>query len=132
MTQLGSMVVSALLMQRISSVNEFQWWLANSIVHTSYLPGPARTYNLTCDHQRRILYSTNGHPAHYNNKSLIRFDQFANKLKNGEIFEDRVFELQYRKSIRHTSCRGHTCGSHAHCHRMDRFPLNPSIPSHMR
>jgi DDE superfamily endonuclease len=71
--------------------------VAVSNLHRAYkLPGPARTYNLTCDHRRRILYSTTGHPARYNDKSLIRYDQFANKLKNGEIFEDRVFELQYR------------------------------------
>jgi DDE superfamily endonuclease len=73
--------------------------VAVSNLHRAYkLPGPARTYNLTCDHRRRILYSTTGHPARYNDKSLIRFDHYANKLKNGEIFEDRVFELQYRKS----------------------------------
>jgi DDE superfamily endonuclease len=71
--------------------------VAISNLHRGYkLHGPARTYNLTCDHRRRILYTTAGHPARYNDKSLIRFDRLANKLKNGEILEDRVFELKYR------------------------------------
>jgi DDE superfamily endonuclease len=71
--------------------------VAISNLHRGYkLPGPARTYNLTCDHRRRILYTTAGFPARYNDKSLIRFDRLANKLKNGEILEDRVFELKYR------------------------------------
>jgi hypothetical protein len=38
--------------------------VAVSNLHCAYkLLGPARMYNLTCDHRRRILYSTNGHPA---------------------------------------------------------------------
>jgi hypothetical protein len=66
--------------------------------HRSYkLPYPARTYNLTCDHCRRILYTTRGHPARYNDKSLIRLDKFALGLKGGSILDDRVFDLKYRK-----------------------------------
>jgi Plant transposon protein len=45
-----------------------------------------------------IFYTTRGHPARFNDKSLIRFDKFANKLKNGEVLDDAVFELKHIKA----------------------------------
>jgi Plant transposon protein len=59
---------------------------------------PTRTYNLTCDHQHRILHTTRGHPATFNDKSLIRYDRFANQIKDGRILDDCVFQLKYRKA----------------------------------
>ena len=41
------------------------------------LPYTARTYNLVVNHRQRILSTTNGHPARWNDKSLVKFDQFA-------------------------------------------------------
>jgi hypothetical protein len=38
---------------------------------------PSRTYNLTTNHRRRILHTTTGHPATYNDKTLVIYDQFA-------------------------------------------------------
>jgi hypothetical protein len=31
---------------------------------------PARTYNMTCNHQREILYTRKGHTSRYNDKTL--------------------------------------------------------------
>jgi hypothetical protein len=31
---------------------------------------PSRTYNMTVNHRRRILYTTTGHPARWNDKTL--------------------------------------------------------------
>jgi Plant transposon protein len=67
--------------------------------HRGYkLATPARTYNLTCDHRHRILHTTRGHPATFNDKSLIRYDRFANQIKDGSILDDCFFELKYWKA----------------------------------
>ena len=36
---------------------------------------PARTFNLTANHRRRILSTTTGHPGRWNDKTLVRFDK---------------------------------------------------------
>ncbi|CAB9517408.1 Plant transposon protein [Seminavis robusta] len=54
---------------------------------------PARTYNITCNHRRRILYSTEGHPSRWNDKTLAHFDEFLNPLHDSEILQDVEFIL---------------------------------------
>lgn len=63
-------------------------------LHMGYkLPHTARTYNLTCNHRRKILHTTCGHPSRFNDKTLISFDDFVQGLKNG-IYNDKFeFEL---------------------------------------
>ena len=53
----------------------------------------ARTYNMTVNHRRRILSTTHGHPARWNDKTLANFDSFMNGIRNGGILDDVVFEL---------------------------------------
>ena len=53
----------------------------------------ARTYNLTVNHRRRILSSTFGHPARFNDKTLIIYDKFVNKLKKGNFDNEFEFKL---------------------------------------
>ena len=53
----------------------------------------ARTYNLTVNHWRRILSTTTGHPASFNDKTLITFDEFVNSLNNGMYDDEYEFEL---------------------------------------
>ena len=53
----------------------------------------ARTYNLTCDHRRKILSTTSGHPARFNDKTLILFDDFIKDLKDGKYDEKFAFQL---------------------------------------
>ena len=42
---------------------------------------PARTYNVTVDHSRRILHSTTGHPGTCNDKTLILFDDYLSQRR---------------------------------------------------
>jgi len=57
-----------------------------------------RTYNLTCNHRRRILCTTKGHPGTYNDKMLVRFDEVITAVKRGELYQDNIFEL-YEQSV---------------------------------
>ena len=57
-----------------------------------------RSYNVTVNHKRQILQSTTGHPARWNDKTIILYDEFARRLKNGEIMNDRIFKLYERTS----------------------------------
>ena len=71
-------------------------WAHNS--HKGFkLSVPARTYNVTCNHSRRILGTTMGHPGTWNNKTLLLFDSLIMDVKNGKIPENFEFELYERK-----------------------------------
>jgi hypothetical protein len=67
----------------------------NRQAHLSFkLPFTARTYNIVTNHRRRILSTTEGHPARWNDKSLIRFDKLATVLHEGSSLLDNLeFEL---------------------------------------
>ncbi|KAI2493280.1 Plant transposon protein [Fragilaria crotonensis] len=52
-----------------------------------------KTYNVTVNHRRRILTSTKGHPARWNDKTLATFDDFMQKINDGTILDDVCFEL---------------------------------------
>ena len=52
-----------------------------------------RSYNLTCNHRRQILHTTPGHPARWNDKTIVLYDSLAKGLKNGTIMQDNIFEL---------------------------------------
>jgi hypothetical protein len=54
---------------------------------------PARTYNLTCNHSRRILHTTTGHPSRWNDKTLAHFDEFMCAVHEGKILQDVSFVL---------------------------------------
>ena len=56
----------------------------------------ARTYNITVKHRRRILATTQGHPARWNDKTLSMFDNFMQRLRHGDILDDVIFELYDR------------------------------------
>jgi hypothetical protein len=53
----------------------------------------ARTYNVSVNHRRRILYTTSGHPARWNDKTLVLFDDFAGGIHSGKLLDDVEFEL---------------------------------------
>jgi len=52
-----------------------------------------RTFNLTCNHCRRILHSTTGGPGHWNDQTMVRLDQFISGIRNGNNLQDIEFEL---------------------------------------
>ena len=63
-------------------------------LHLGYkLTHTARTYNITVNHRRRILSSTKGHPARFNDKTLCLFDDFINRLKTGAYDSKFHFDL---------------------------------------
>ena len=64
------------------------------ISHKSHkLNKAARSYNIVANHRRRILSSTRGHPCSWNDKSIVLFDRFVEKIRSGEALEDVEFEL---------------------------------------
>ena len=64
------------------------------IAHKGFkLSVPARTYNVTVDHSRRIIGSTMGHPGTWNDKTLVLFDDLLCNVKNGKLHQDFEFKL---------------------------------------
>ena len=55
-----------------------------------------RSYNLTCNHRRQILYTTPGSPARWNDKTIVLFDKLATDLQKGRILKDNLFHLYQR------------------------------------
>ena len=63
-------------------------------LHMGYkIKHTARTYNLTVNHRRRILGTTTGHPARFNDKTLITFDEFVKGVRDGNYNNEYEFEL---------------------------------------
>ena len=54
----------------------------------------ARTYNITVNHRRRVLGTTTGHPARFNDKTLVLFDQFVQKVHNDRFDTSHTFTLK--------------------------------------
>ena len=70
----GSTDASHIVMERCA-YRLRQLHLGYKLTHT------ARTYNLTCNHRRNFLSTTSGHPARFNDKALVLFDNFVQALK---------------------------------------------------
>ncbi len=52
-----------------------------------------QTFNLTCNHWRHILHTTNGGPGRWNNQSMVRLDTFVSGIRDGAVLDDVNFEL---------------------------------------
>ena len=78
-------------------------------LHLGYkLAHTARNYNMTVNHRRRIFNTTKGHPARFNDKTLVLFDLLVNQIHDGkfdDMFEftlmafgegDEIIEVKYR------------------------------------
>lgn len=57
------------------------------------LNAPSRTYNIVVNHRRKILSTTSGHPAGWNDKTLQLFDEFLVSLQHHGSLDDNVFWL---------------------------------------
>ena len=68
-----------------------KWDSNNHKGHTLYLS--LRTYNGICSHTRFIMGSTDGHPSTWNDKTLIVYDTFLNKVNDGKKIDDYEFTL---------------------------------------
>lgn len=68
----------------------------------------ARTYNLSCNHRRQILYTTKGHPSRWNDKTLAIFDEFMFGIKSGKMLQDVTFKLfEYNETGKNIRERGY-------------------------
>lgn len=77
---IGSTDATHIILEKVS--------YAQSQLHKGFKLGQtARTYNLTVNHRRRILSTTRGHPARWNDKTLILFDTFARGIQEGSLDE---------------------------------------------
>ena len=64
-------------------------WTQNS--HRGYkLSIPARTYNVTVDHCRRVLGSTHEYPGTWNDKTLVLFDQLIFNVHDGNLIKKNI------------------------------------------
>lgn len=45
---------------------------------------PSRTYDMLVNHSRKIQSTTSDHKGHWNNCSLIKYDDFHIEMKNGQ------------------------------------------------
>lgn len=54
---------------------------------------PSRTYNIHVTHRRRILSTTSGHPARWNDKTLQLFDEYAKLMRDGKLMRGFTFTL---------------------------------------
>ena len=52
-----------------------------------------RTFNLTCNHRRRILHTTTGGPGRWNDQTMVRLDKFISGVRDGILLQDNDFEL---------------------------------------
>jgi hypothetical protein len=52
-----------------------------------------RTFNLTCNHWRQILHTTNGGPGRWNDQSMVRLNDFVSGIRDGNILDNVTFEL---------------------------------------
>ena len=64
------------------------------------LHGTARTYNIVTNHRRKILCTTKGHPARWNDKTLVKYDELATTLRYGknDKLDNFPFKLLQRNS----------------------------------
>ncbi len=53
----------------------------------------ARSYNRCVNHHRRILHSTPGGSACWNDQTMVRLDRFITQIQDGLNLEDNTFEL---------------------------------------
>jgi DDE superfamily endonuclease len=66
--------------------------------HTGFkMSGAARTYNITVNHHRQILSSTPGHPARWNDKTIVKFDEFLHSIRKLDAMQDNIFILLERR-----------------------------------
>ena len=83
---IGSMDTTHILLEKVE-YRLRQSHLGFKSLHT------ARSYNITVNNRRKILATTTGHPATWNDKTVVLFDNFAVALNEGRTLQDCMFEL---------------------------------------
>lgn len=54
---------------------------------------PARAFNIVVNHRRRILATTVGQPARWNDKTIVLFDGFMTSMHRGKLYSDEEYTL---------------------------------------
>ena len=57
------------------------------------LPQTTRAYQLTVNHKRQILATTQGFPGRWNDKTVVRFDRFVCNIANGLLYDNIEYTL---------------------------------------
>jgi len=52
-----------------------------------------RGFEVTVNHKRKILAATKGHYGSYNDKTIVRFDDFILGVHSGQLYGNKVFEV---------------------------------------
>lgn len=52
-----------------------------------------KVFQITVDHKRRILASTAGLPGRWNDKTVVRFDDFVTRLHSGDLLNDLEYTV---------------------------------------
>ena len=79
-----------------NATNVVMWHCSQSLkqANTGFKQShPARSYNISCNHRRKILHTTKGHPSRWNDKTLAYFDTFLSGIHKGTILQDVRFHL---------------------------------------
>ena len=67
--------------------------------HTSFkMNNTARSYNIVVNRMGKILHSTGGFPGRWNDKTIVRHDEFYSAIMNDSIGTENVFSLYYKDS----------------------------------
>jgi hypothetical protein len=61
--------------------------------HTGKEKYPTLSYEVTCAHNRRILYVTCGHPGARNDKTIVKSDEFVQSVHRKLILSDVKFTM---------------------------------------
>lgn len=69
------------------------------------MPHTARAFEITVNHRRRILATTVGFPGRWNDKTIVRFDGFINRIHRGLLYEDVKYKL-YKLNGKQISVKG--------------------------
>lgn len=54
---------------------------------------PTRAFNVVVLHNGRIIHITRGHPGARNDKNIVRYDSFANRMRFKGLYKDLEFEI---------------------------------------
>ena len=66
-------------------------------LHLGYkLAHTARTYNMTVNHRKRILSTTKGYPARFNDKTLVLYDDFVQSIHNNKYGDNFFLSKRFR------------------------------------
>lgn len=68
------------------------WWdrcsASEKVLSTGKEKYPTRVYEMTVNHRRQIYSTTGGDFGSYNDKTVVKFDGFVQKVHKGELYQD--------------------------------------------